>query len=87
MLFTIWLLKYIQHVHSQLKVWFIQNIKDLKNIFFAQWQPNQTILWKPKIRQQIFLDTPLVFYSLMHVGSWGECQTYFRVCSEINRYK
>ena len=40
-----------------------------------------TNLWKPKIRQQIFLDS----FSSVHVRSWGERQTDFCVCSGINR--
>ena len=31
--------------------------------------------------------SPLVFYSFVHVGSWSERQTYFFVCSGINRWK
>ena len=46
--------------------------------------PNVINLWKLKTWQQTFR-TPSVFYSLVHVGSWGERQTSFCVCSGINQ--
>ena len=45
-------------------------------------------LWKPKTRQQIFLDS---FYNVLqfgtYLGSWRKRQTFFCVCSGINWLK
>ena len=44
-------------------------------------------LWKPKTRQQIFLDSFSVLQFGAYVGSWRERQTPFCVCSGINWWK
>ena len=41
-------------------------------------------LWKPKTRQQIFLDYFSVLQFGTYVGSWRKRQTLFYVCSGIN---
>ena len=41
-------------------------------------------LWKPKTRQQSFLDSFSVLQFGAYVGSWRKCQTSFCLCSGIN---
>ena len=41
-------------------------------------------LWKPKTRQQIFLDSFSALKFGTYVGSWRKRQTFFCVCSGIN---
>ena len=41
-------------------------------------------VWKPKTRQQIFLDSFSVLQFSAYVGSWRKRQTFFCVCSRIN---
>ena len=41
-------------------------------------------LWKPKTRQQIFLNSFSVLHFGAYVGSWRKRQTSFSVCSGIN---
>ena len=44
-------------------------------------------LWKPKTRQQIFLDSFSVLQFGAYVGSWRKRQISFCVCSGINWWK